>query len=564
MKMYRSIKGVLVTLALLAPPAMAGEGPVMFPPEQFGQTYLTLPQSTVHLENVLGKNPNFEKLSDYAVTDRLRELSNPVGRLDLLVDYDGHLGVVTCTASIISDDYVLTNNHCAPGKHNGQHIKKVQLLMNFYGVETEDKAQRFDIDLHPVEQDAELDYAIYRVLGDPAKKYGHVVLTARDPIPGESLVIIHHPAGLPKYVTRGGCRAVRPKAIRQTDILHRCDTLPGSSGSPIIASSTGHMVGLHYAGSSSPTSGSYNYGKRLVRIARASRIIQTILQETTTEKKVTAQQAKLEMEQELRRREAEFRAKLEKEMKKKLQRSRAANPDGATTRTAFVMRPPLSDNEKFDLADVSVPLPQGTWRRIFHFRSRHNRRKIEIEYGALADMRDGRVRQLLVTATNTGGRDKFWKGNSGPYCEDNSGVTYFSKFDNDDASRAVCWRFRTFRWSKYPVEQAKGGLRSVRGLNNKIAFFLTKQNEFAGFYGFTFHVSVGGQFVRALYAFNRDIFNFEKKLCCGNEDAMRVKVTETADKIRDSLRLILQRKAVDFTAVGKLFAQVKGDVPVGR
>ena len=78
----RAALGLLAACA--AVPAHAGQGVVMFPADQFGHAQLVLPQSTLHLENVLGRNPNFERLSSYNPKDPVRLMANPVGRLDLL------------------------------------------------------------------------------------------------------------------------------------------------------------------------------------------------------------------------------------------------------------------------------------------------------------------------------------------------------------------------------------------------------------------------------------------------------------------------------------------------
>ncbi|NQU70789.1 MAG: trypsin-like peptidase domain-containing protein, partial [Rhodospirillales bacterium] len=251
----------------------------MFPAEQFGRAYLVMPQSTMNLENVLGRNANFERLVNYNATDQLRILANPVGRLDLLMRSSNGMGVATCTASIISNRYILTNNHCTPGDHKSAKVEAAHLLMDFYDEGREEQVRKFDVVLPPVEHDRKLDYAIFEVKGDPSAVFGRVKLLPRDPEPGESLLIIHHPAGLPKHATRGGCRAAAPRAVRDTDILHRCDTLPGSSGSPILASNAGAVIGIHYAGSSFAGPGSYNFGKRLKAIAGHSPIITAILRD---------------------------------------------------------------------------------------------------------------------------------------------------------------------------------------------------------------------------------------------------------------------------------------------
>jgi len=69
-------------------------------------SFLNLPQSsgvsTVELQNVLGRNANFERLENYRADDRFRRVAAPVGRLDILVQTPAGLGTTTCTASIVS------------------------------------------------------------------------------------------------------------------------------------------------------------------------------------------------------------------------------------------------------------------------------------------------------------------------------------------------------------------------------------------------------------------------------------------------------------------------------
>ena len=264
-------------LALLALPA-AAQNLVLFPAELYGRSFLNLPQSsgvsTVELQNVLGRNANFERLENYRADDRFRRVAAPVGRLDILVQTPAGLGTTNCTASIVSARFIVTNNHCFP-----EGVRAASLLMDFYREDDEGGGNRFEARTVPEERNASLDYAVVEVLGNPASRFGTVRLDARDPQPGESLLIVHHPSGLPKHMTRGGCRAFQPTAVQGTDIRHRCDTLPGSSGSPILADATGRMLGLHYAGSTNPSLSNFNFGKRLVEIVKDSKVLAAVAEE---------------------------------------------------------------------------------------------------------------------------------------------------------------------------------------------------------------------------------------------------------------------------------------------
>jgi hypothetical protein len=122
----------LILALPLALPASAQTGLVLFPADQYGRSYLSTTQSsgamsTMELQNVLGRNPNFERLESYRADDRFRRLAAPVGRLDLLVQTPAGLGTSTCTASIVSSRYILTNHHCFP-----DGVRAASLLMDFY------------------------------------------------------------------------------------------------------------------------------------------------------------------------------------------------------------------------------------------------------------------------------------------------------------------------------------------------------------------------------------------------------------------------------------------------
>lgn len=69
------------------PPAIAGD--ILFGAFHYGEINLRLPQSVLHLENILGSAENFEPMADYNPDSRLRQLGRPVGRLDVLYSDDG-------------------------------------------------------------------------------------------------------------------------------------------------------------------------------------------------------------------------------------------------------------------------------------------------------------------------------------------------------------------------------------------------------------------------------------------------------------------------------------------
>ena len=68
----------------------------------------------------------------------------------------------------------------------------------------------------------------------------------------QALVIIEHPAGEFKQASIDDCKVKsvsRPgSGGGSTDFGHLCDTLGGSSGSPVLDRQSGGLVGLHHLG----------------------------------------------------------------------------------------------------------------------------------------------------------------------------------------------------------------------------------------------------------------------------------------------------------------------------
>ena len=272
-KVFNAAGALAVAFALMLP---FGAGQALaqdsrFPVSAYGKVNIPPPQSLTNVEAVLRSNPNFEPLGSYNPNDRLRQLSRPIGRLDILYGEFASF----CTAWIISAEYIMTNNHCIPGEGD---VVEASLLMGYYSQMDGAGTQRFAVEVQPVETDAALDYSVLRVLGNPAAQWGRVTIVAEDPAPAAALLLIGHPEGRPKMVTRGGCRAASPNPSQGDQILHKCDTLGGSSGSPLFRDRDGAAIGLHHAGTSNPQELEFNFAIRMERIAAVSPVVRDLLQ----------------------------------------------------------------------------------------------------------------------------------------------------------------------------------------------------------------------------------------------------------------------------------------------
>lgn len=116
-----------------------------------------------------------------------------------------------------------------------------------------------------------IDMALCRIGGSPGSVFGWTEVSATNPVVGEMIAIIGHPAGMPKRIEAGPASAVSGGTIRYADI----DTLGGNSGSGILQASTGRIVGIHTNGGCNPTGGS-NLGQAIAAVRAVSPILQAL------------------------------------------------------------------------------------------------------------------------------------------------------------------------------------------------------------------------------------------------------------------------------------------------
>lgn len=261
-------------------------------PDQIGSSSLEFPPDVIVLESSFNADPNFEPLSDFTTDNRYRKLGRSIGRLDVIVEnrLNGSRMLTTCTATIISEVYILTNYHCVPGMDGNEVVTRAILKMGYLD-KFEAPGELYEVSITPVEAVRELDYAVLRVEGNPSSKYGFIPLQVRDPELGEELFIVHHPEGDPQRLTRRNCRLMSsPAAITNTQLRHRCDTKGGSSGSLIFSDNyvgnSFSVVGLHFAGFKPRTPDPYNSAKRLTTILGQSSVLRQIANNATATRTV--------------------------------------------------------------------------------------------------------------------------------------------------------------------------------------------------------------------------------------------------------------------------------------
>jgi hypothetical protein len=176
----------------------------------------------------------------------VKSLGKAVARLRFKADDDG--GSYVCTAFLISKDLMMTNNHCIK---TDDEMKSGLADFDYDDVGSAETGLRFKelIITNPA-----LDFTILRLAKAMPADRGSLQLLSSKPTQGQALMIIEHPGGQPKKVSRQDCVVDNPEmggiSPQLTDFAHRCDTLGGASGSPTFdASGTDvKVIGLHHLG----------------------------------------------------------------------------------------------------------------------------------------------------------------------------------------------------------------------------------------------------------------------------------------------------------------------------
>lgn len=210
---------------------------------------------TEALESIIfPPNPRWESLSSFSEGSKYRVASSPVGRLK--IKKSG--GVSLCTGFLVGNGLILTNNHCIS---DDSSASEAIIEMGYYARMGSPK--KYIVDVNPVLTEKGKDISLLRVNGSPEDVWGNVEFNIQDISPGEELFIIHHPGGQPKKVSRVGCFTGPVQNLRHGRFLHQCDTVGGSSGSPIFDTS-GRVVGIHHRGTPDRGSDAYNQGTKFI------------------------------------------------------------------------------------------------------------------------------------------------------------------------------------------------------------------------------------------------------------------------------------------------------------
>lgn len=165
-----------------------------------------------------------------------------------------------CTAwRVGSTNLLFTNNHCVSTQSG---IEDLEVWFNYQNTTCggEELAPTTKVaGAQLIKTDYRLDYTLFTVDDFEAiRGFGHFGLDIREPQLDERIYIVQHGAGNPKELAiesdrnaDGLCRiddAIANGRGQNTDTGYYCDTIGGSSGSPVLAASSNNAIALHHFG----------------------------------------------------------------------------------------------------------------------------------------------------------------------------------------------------------------------------------------------------------------------------------------------------------------------------
>jgi hypothetical protein len=187
-------------------------------------------------------------------------------------------GQANCTGFLVSSNLVMTNQHCV------NTDQEAASAFADFGYDSAAATPDVVAVAKLEDSNVDLDYSVLRLEGAPGAKWGHLALQP-EPAMGDrrDLVVVQHPIGGPKKASIEGCDVRGPRLVgvgpNETDFGHGCDTLNGSSGSPVMDLITGGVVGLHHFGYTKDSAKLVNQAVRLELILQSLK--PTLCQEIT-------------------------------------------------------------------------------------------------------------------------------------------------------------------------------------------------------------------------------------------------------------------------------------------
>ncbi|MEO1243791.1 MAG: trypsin-like peptidase domain-containing protein [Pseudomonadota bacterium] len=219
-------------------------------------------QSKQELETLsqqTGRQPPWECTAEHPVSSKTYKYSRSVGRLSVRYENSSsRKPSPECSAYVIDVDLIMTNYHCIPGADPDLgKATTAYVEMGYYDEKERRNVDKYDVIVNPLLENKELDYVVLEVeksdgdyLGD---HWFRLPIALREVGYQQELVMFHHPNLLPSMHTDNNCQRVHSVPTNVLDafklesedveklVFHTCETLNGSSGSPLMAARGGRF-----------------------------------------------------------------------------------------------------------------------------------------------------------------------------------------------------------------------------------------------------------------------------------------------------------------------------------
>lgn len=152
-----------------------------------------------------------------------------------------------CTGFLISEDVLMTNQHCVTRESDARGLTAA---FNHVAGVPESQWDKYNCSEFIGNNNA-LDFALVRCQGSPGAQYGYAQLSDQFYGAGEQIYIVQQNCD---YYTNRGCDHSKKYSegsltnARSTSYTHNADTLGGSSGSPVFSKQNNQVIGIHHAG----------------------------------------------------------------------------------------------------------------------------------------------------------------------------------------------------------------------------------------------------------------------------------------------------------------------------
>lgn len=196
-------------------------------------------------QGIIGQDES-KDIMNPAVPARARGMAGPIARLKFMDDASADKPGPSCSGFLVGRDLLMTNHHCVSAEP-----ERASALVEFGANTLAAKVTRYRV-LKIEASDRQLDYSLLRLSGS-ASQFGRLYI-GNAATKGLRLLLIQHPDGkVKKAAWWPNCTVGSPSALgvdgRQVDFTHTCDTLGGSSGSPVldyVSEQPPSVVGLHH------------------------------------------------------------------------------------------------------------------------------------------------------------------------------------------------------------------------------------------------------------------------------------------------------------------------------